>query len=331
MSTNDLIELKHKQYEEKVIDTLNRLKQGESLSSICKEYHFDRNSYSDYLDKHGYRTKKRHYNLYSESILKTAYIEYLNGEKTISCIAKELNVNRKKLSKDLKYKYNLVVLHDGKKQIDDSYFNIVNTKEKAYWLGFLFADGYNDTIRHAVELCLQDADKSHIEKFKNAIQSKHKISKRTIKGFINWRIYFRSKQISTSLHKYGCVKNKSFIMKFPLINKKLIPHFIRGYFDGDGCVYTPARRKISVSFTSGSESFLISLQQILYNYKIISHVRKIRLKNNWTLSFSSKKSIYNFYNLIYKNTTDNIRLTRKFDKYSKLVLNNYFCRPESTP
>ena len=41
----------------------------------------------------------------------------------------------------------------------------------------------------------------------------------------------------SDLNKHGCIQNKSLVLQFPTISNSLIPHFIRGYFDGDGSVF----------------------------------------------------------------------------------------------
>ena len=92
----------------------------------------------------------------------------------------------------------------------------------------MYADGYNDE-QASVELALQEIDKPHIEKFKTAIHSKHRLSYKTkTKAY---RINIRSRQLCKALTKYGCSNHKSYTMDIPSgIPHMLISHFIRGYF-----------------------------------------------------------------------------------------------------
>ena len=66
----------------------------------------------------------------------------------------------------------------NKKHVNEDYFEVIDTEEKAYWLGFLYADGSVGTSRYTVELALKEEDYEHILKFKEHIESEHKISKR---------------------------------------------------------------------------------------------------------------------------------------------------------
>lgn len=128
-----------------------------------------------------------------------------------------------------------------------SFFSNIDSEEKAYWLGFLYADGSiykeikNDRCR--LELTLASKDINHLKKFNIALEATNNIYEKR-GGFGNRRIYsavtinYTSKQLYNDLLKAGCVPNKSTILKFPSIEVvpiKLQRHFIRGYFDGDGC------------------------------------------------------------------------------------------------
>ena len=56
------------------------------------------------------------------------------------------------------------------------------------------------------------------------------------KKHIAYRLCLNSVKFGNDLEKHGCVPNKSFILRRPNIEEGLIRHFVRGYFDGDGCV-----------------------------------------------------------------------------------------------
>jgi len=44
-------------------------------------------------------------------------------------------------------------------------FDKINTPEKAYWLGFIVADGYLNVERRMLRIKLGNKDKHHLEKF----------------------------------------------------------------------------------------------------------------------------------------------------------------------
>ena len=114
-------------------------------------------------------------------------------------------------------------------------FETIDTEEKAYWLGFLYADGSVGSKEHKIELGLAEQDLKQIEKFRDFIGINNKISYRpTTKSY---RYSFRSEFCKEDLIKQGCMPKKSLILKFPTedqVPQNLIRHFIRGYFDGDG-------------------------------------------------------------------------------------------------
>ena len=66
---------------------------------------------------------------------------YLNGVSTIK-ISKTLNISRGRFSTWLKNEGVNVSVCPQRKKINENVFKIINTEEKAYWLGFLYADGY---------------------------------------------------------------------------------------------------------------------------------------------------------------------------------------------
>ena len=121
---------------------------------------------------------------------------------------------------------------------DEHKFEKIDTEEKAYWLGFLDADGCIHNGRnydYGIELGLQEQDYSHLVKFKDFIEKDNKICYR--EKINSYRYQFKNKTMNKDLINLGCVPHKSLILKFPdedqVPDNFLIP-FIRGYFDGDG-------------------------------------------------------------------------------------------------
>lgn len=134
--------------------------------------------------------------------------------------------------------------------------------------------------------------------------------------------------ISTNLIDINFIKNlgiserKSLILKMPNIPQEFISDFIRGFFDGDGSVYTNNTKTKhngvikyysykNVSFTIGSKEFAQQLQQILLINDIKSNIVKDSRKNHncYYVKIYNKKSVLNFKNFIYKEA--NLFLQRK--------------------
>ena len=131
-----------------------------------------------------------------------------------------------------------------KYEYDEMYFSQIDTPDKAYWLGFLYADGFITKSNGGSRvLGITLAEPEPIEKFKLALKSnaKTRVYKK-VNGYsdksIEYKITFFSNQLTSDLEKWGCVERKTFKLKFPdFLDEKLVPHFVRGYFDGDGSVY----------------------------------------------------------------------------------------------
>ena len=134
-------------------------------------------------------------------------------------------------------------------KVDDTFFEHIDTEEKAYWLGFIVGDGY--VSRHpALVVSLKETDKEHIEKFKKSLKSEHpiRIYQRVRKngyaypgGFPGSKPYARlsitSRKLCTPLLKMGFGKKKTRNIKaFKFVPANLRRHFWRGLFDADGSI-----------------------------------------------------------------------------------------------
>ena len=199
------------------------------------------------------------------------------------------------------------------------HFEIIDTEEKAYWLGFLYADGSVGSSDNRIELGLAEKDLKHIEKFKDFIGLDNKISYR--EKTKSYRYSFKSIPCKADLIKQGCVPKKSLILKFPSeqqVPKKLLRHFIRGYFNGDGW-FTNTENCFQVGLIgteSFIEGFLDSIEIENKNNKIFDVHRENGAKR---YVFSAYKDVLNFLNWIYKDST--IYLDRKYENYLDFINN----------
>lgn len=127
--------------------------------------------------------------------------------------------------------------------IDENFFKEINTQEKAYILGFLYADGNAHSKHCHIKLSLQECDKHILEDIKKVLNYDKPLNFKKTKNSDGanrqnqYSLIICNKNIYEDLIKYGVVPNKTFIINFPTwMESNLVPHFIRGYFDGDGCV-----------------------------------------------------------------------------------------------
>ena len=193
-------------------------------------------------------------------------------------------------------------------------FETIDNEQNSYILGLLYADGNNyvSEQRSKISLVLHRDDKYLLDKINKIIGSERpiQISNNTAVLHVAGRKY------SEDLIKLGCVPRKSLILQFPnnqQVPASLLSHFIRGYFDGDGCVHQISNNKKAIGVTIvGNEDFLSVLQRFLEDKKITCSIYKTQSKIS-QLRIFRKESVRLFYDLIYKESS--IKMTRKYNKF----------------
>lgn len=233
---------------------------------------------------------------------------------------------------------------------NEDYFKKIDTAEKAYWLGFLYADGCitrfyrGDKLKSmSLELTLKDEDCEHLVKFKSALESNVPIQHRVIaKKYKADRMVINSTKMCRDLIKLGCTPTKSLTLEFP--NKDIVPlefesDFIRGYFDGDGGIsysegeyFNNARNKYYKQYHyrcyfCGNEQFLMELKTVLNSNNIkTSDLKKDGRSQAVNLYIYGNDNIDKLKKYLY--TDDCVNLSRKFDKFffisqnKNLLINN---------
>lgn len=203
---------------------------------------------------------------------------------------------------------------------NDNYFETIDTEDKAYWLGFLMADGYI-TNRKVLGVKLAIKDIGHLEKLRDSLDSNipihvYESNPESYSGSNYKYCVFNitSKKMYQDLVNKGLTPNKSKTLKFPSIDKELIPHFIRGYFDGDGSIYS-SKSGTCVSML-GTKDFLSIVKPVIApNSK--SKVYESKGIHYISLGGNNAKSALK---ILYDNAT--IYLDRKYNKYQELVIGN---------
>lgn len=222
------------------------------------------------------------------------------------------------------------VMSMNKYSYNKDYFKVIDTEEKAYWLGFLYADGCVNRLYHndklvsmnlEVGLCQEDV--GHLYKLSQCLESNVPIKKRTSKCgskiYESSRLIICSTKMCYDLWNKGCTPQKTYTIKFP--DNQIVPYeftrdFIRGYFDGDGCICITQNNNHIEVVISGMFDMLKSISNFLISEKIIRVVPKIY---NDTRSKASNMYIYGkdnikeFLDYIYKDSC--VYLDRKYDKY----------------
>ena len=203
------------------------------------------------------------------------------------------------------------------KDLNLNFFDVVDTEEKAYFLGFLYADGC--VSDYTVSLKLQKRDQMIVERFRDLISptSPIKLIENKYSG-----VRIHSKPLCQQLINLGCFQRKSLILKFPhKLEDRFISHFIRGYSDGDGTItYSLAengRKDFAWKITS-TKDFCQSVSDLLFQTLQINCPQSLSCpKNNnlitTTLSVGGSLQLMKVLGWIYKDAT--VYLPRKYDKY----------------
>lgn len=205
-----------------------------------------------------------------------------------------------------------------KYEIDETFFNKIDSQEKAYFIGFLYADGCNFETKHSVSLCLAEKDEEILSKLNALIQPNRPLKKqrRTLPNKDVTCLFMHNKQISERLAILGCGQRKTFNLLFPKwLSENLIPHFVRGYNDGDGWI---GKQNICMVST---ESFCNSLSTIFKNkLNINTYIRARhpeRKTNTRMLEISGRRQCIKLLDWIYQDAS--IYLKRKYDRYVELL------------
>jgi hypothetical protein len=239
-------------------------------------------------------------------------IDFYNESKSLRKVAAKFKINRARVTilfKEKGIKINQSC-RDRKASIKSNIFDDLN-EESAYWLGFLYADGYLDETRDNIALELGIQDLKHLEEFAEFVGYNKPVKYRVDKP--TCYIHFSDKVMVRSLIKNQLRQKKSFTAEFPEMKKHLIFHFISGYFDGDGSVYYVGKMSSGLNVI-GSESFITSLHKIVGFGK----TRKVpKVEGMCYFELTNNPDVMKFYNQIYKSNF--YRLKRKQDKFKFIV------------
>ena len=219
-------------------------------------------------------------------------------------------------------------IHYTKYVVDNTFFNVIDTEEKAYILGFICSDGHIDAKNYRLTISLKDSDYALLEAIRRCMGSTHPI-KRHIKCKNPYThsnniileqccLSINGKSLVEPLINMGIAGKKTYtlnkdIMKY--VPEYLVRHFLRGYFDGDGSVtwgkHYSSGNKYLIQ-VAGNEDFLLESFQKhfpsncgLYKYKTS--------KQCYAWKLADKKKVLEFLNYIYNDAK--IYLDRKYKIY----------------
>ena len=260
---------------------------------------------------------------------------YKSNEYSFVSIARELNRDERSIRRylnSLGYASKTKSELQRKYPLQEDFFDNIDTEEKAYILGLLYADGYNNTDKNDVCISLKEDDVDILNKITNIIQPTKPLfyldmspENRGMKNSKSqYRLTINNKHISKRLVELGCGKAKTSIITFPTesqLPKELQRHFIRGYFDGDGSISKGKSYKIDIVSTP---EFLKTTQEILNDIlgvpiTKLNWNRKYFNTNICTLQVGGRLLCVKIMEWLYKDATIFLERKKKVfeDKYKR--------------
>lgn len=207
--------------------------------------------------------------------------------------------------------------------INNSYFNN-ESQNMAYILGLLASDGTIRKDSNSIKLTLAEQDSEILEKIKNELEYSGTIKHyQDSKGYKNATLTFTSKKIKDKLAEYNIIPLKTFSFTFPTkLNKIYWKDFIRGYFDGDGCISSAGESAIRAQICSARKETLEAILNYLeeeFNIPKPNIQMQMRVKPLYYFQYSSIPTRKFFESIYYPNC---LCLQRKYNKFIELIPRN---------
>lgn len=300
---------------------LNLLSEGKSAKEISKLFFSteDTRKLINYLEKNNINLKQYETFKYMDKEWLSEQLKKYNNSPTI--LSRELNmsltsVNRYAIEFGLrKPKKSIASVNP----VNEKYFDEVDNFKKAYWLGFIMADGYTyktpNREKYELAIKIKSTDINHLKEFAKDIEfPEEKIVIGSGKRNNNANYYcslrtYNTHLVTTVMNKHRIVQNKTYVQCLPdSIPKEYISDFIRGYWDGNGSFAQKGWSACTMSYQL-IESFAKYFDENNIEYTLRKQLCKsgnylhlIRIRN---------KSQEEFIELIYP--PEKYALKRKYD------------------
>lgn len=252
---------------------------------------------------------------------------YKSYPMSIQNVCDEFNISYPTASKILK-EFDIKTWPKNKLYSPDlieTYFDDIETERQAYFLGLIFTDGNvfvprNGSCRR-VSISLKNEDSYLLDEFKKSVRSNRVVSEDS-RGCS--QITISSDIMSDALQKYNITPRKTGNEKFPqsIVDNKMLNHFIRGVFDGDGSAgfYNRSKRSVhrkTIVFCNASRQFLEDLSYVLSSRIGISHTIPKYESKCYVLRYYRNDDVMSIINYMYKDST--IFMKRKRDICEKIL------------
>ena len=191
--------------------------------------------------------------------------------------------------------------------------------EMAYLLGFIYADG--NMSRDAYKIRIDSKDIQILEDIRAAMSSTHPISKQENNNGCWYELMISNKTLYGDLRKLGIFPNKSLTMRLPEIPNEYMKDFIRGYFDGDGCIYEVKRKRptpgLEIDFATGSKDFATKIINVL-NENVHESIRLANPRKNYYRIRGWNQASEALFKYMYSESPT-LYLKRKHEKFLDIM------------
>lgn len=200
-----------------------------------------------------------------------------------------------------------------RREIREDFFRQIDTPEKAYWLGFLSADGWIVTEKGAlrgVGLALHERDRDILEQYAQSVGFPGPPT-RTRSGSPLTQVKFTSPTMAADLVAHGVTPRKSRTIAWPKLQSHLLRHYARGMFDGDGSVGRRPNGSLAAQLTTASEAFAYGFK-LWVDSALPRETSLGKDRNTYVLRWYADNALA-FAGLLYEGTTaERLRLERKY-------------------
>lgn len=297
------------------------IEDGFSCSKIADKFSVSRDFVQKLVTRNKWSLKKEYFSLDKVENICQLYKDGVSAKQ----LGIKYSIDKRRVQKWAKENGNLRSKNESHRI---TYFNehamdIIDTPAKAYWLGFFYADAYNADQINTFNITLKGSDHHHLEKCAEFFNlPKNKVDLETNEeGYTTTHISFYSKHLCTKMTELGCPRAKSFITKYPeWLYKSLNFHFIRGLSDGDGGLTIRSKSKEWNWYLTGTRELCEFVASLLKKENINSCVYSISKTNNNTCSLevTGNQQVQRVCNWLYRDSTEDIRLDRKYERYQQL-------------
>lgn len=277
----------------------------------------------------------RRYTDFTEEAQKRIVKMYTEDKMTANQIGKEFVISHHSIAHVLDRNGIPRSSKTGKRiyAINETYFDKIDTPNKAYILGFFYADGCNNKKKFTVSMSLQEEDQEILEKIRLEIGSERPLeyidySNKHDGGYHyknQYRLLLFNSHMCDVLEQHGMVPRKSLVLTFPeFLPTELHSHFIRGYMDGDGCIVKSNTHNITYSANLlSTNEFCQKVKEIVKKeVGINSSIYDAPNKNGISkyLVVAGRNNTKKFLDYIY--TDAELYMERKFQRYQELYCNS---------